>query len=126
MADLQWTDTSGGGTVEIIEATGTTTNTTPTTIQTLTLESGLTYVIEFTVIGREVSGSNNNAGYLITATFDTTGSGAVLTRNDLQAAQETEQGWNVFLNVSGFDVLVKVIGPAYAVTWKSSARVRYV
>ena len=125
MADLQWQDGNGGGTVEIMEATGTTTNTTPTVIQTLTLESGLTYVIEFTVIGREASGTNNNAGYLFTATLDTTGSGATLTRWDLQAAQETEAGWNAFISVSGFDVLLNVIGPAYAVTWKSSARVMY-
>lgn len=90
-----------------------TTDATETSLATFQTESDKTYLVVARVIGREISGGNEAAGYVRIGTFHNDG-GTLALVGSVSATHTAEitAGWDCTLDASGTTIRVRVTGAA--------------
>lgn len=97
-----------------------TTNSSFTTIATITLSDNTVYGITAKIVGRQTSGGANRAFYGIASCFYREAAGSATQQgstNTLFSAIESNASWDVRFNTSGNDVLVQVAGASVNISW---------
>jgi len=126
---LQWSEQITYPNFAIIQASGATTDSTDTVLQSISTDTNSVYLIESRVIGRRTGGSsgavNDSAAYIRTARIKN--DAGTVTANNVQSDYTSEdQGpWNSTINVSGTDARIIVRGANNNnVSWNTTTKIQ--
>jgi len=106
----------------------TTTNTSATTIATISTAASRAYLIEARIVGRH-STDANRAGYVLRAVYYTGGGGSLSRQgsDSIDFSVESDSTWNVSTTTSGTDILIQVTGGSgQTVYWVATVTYQYV